>query len=135
LEVPAFLIVGGNLLSTRKEKPARVKVSPMLKVSMRLRLSETPEYSRSLPGPVVVCIALNGFNHSISANFRHYEYMSEPPEFWVVHQTPRTPLGFVDFKDGFAPTWSPCTKPFFSDLQATPMNKAGAPRLRVEHSG
>jgi hypothetical protein len=107
----------------------------MLKVSIRFRLAETPEYSRSFSGPVDVCVTLNGFDHSISANFRHDEYMSEPSEFGVIDQTPRTPLGFVDFKDGFAPTWRPCTEPFFSDLQATPMNKAGAPRLRVEDSG
>jgi hypothetical protein len=103
LEVPAFLIVGGNLLSTRKEKPARAKVSPIPKVSMRFRLSETPEYARSLTGPVDVCVSFNGFDHSIPANFRHDEYMSETVEFREPHQTPSTPFGLVDFKGGLSP--------------------------------
>jgi hypothetical protein len=75
----------------------------MLKVSIRFRLAETPEYSRPFPGPVDIGVPFNGFDHSILANFRHDEYMSEPPKFRKPHQTPRTPFGLVDFKGGLRP--------------------------------
>jgi fumarate hydratase class II len=50
-----------------------------------------------------VCVSFNGFDHSIPANFRHDEYMSESSEFREPHQTPSTPFGLVDFKGGLSP--------------------------------
>jgi hypothetical protein len=75
----------------------------MLKVSMRFRLAETPEYARSFPGAVNVCVSFNGFDHSIPANLGHDKYMSKTVEFREPHQTPSTPFGLVDFKGGLSP--------------------------------
>lgn len=48
--LPAFLYLAeGKKFSFLKEKPPIVKISPMFKVSMRLRLAETPENSGSFP--------------------------------------------------------------------------------------
>jgi hypothetical protein len=127
--------VGGSLPSTLKEKPLRVKVSPMDKVSMRFRLSETPKYPRAFSASIDICIPFNRFDHSVFTYFCDKENVSESSRLWEIDQTPSTPAGFVNFKCGLHPGWSPGAKALLPNLEASPMYKGGAPRFRVEDSG
>lgn len=102
---------------------------------MSIRVSKSPEYSRSLTAPVGVSVAFNGFNHSVVEHPRHHEDVSEPLESRKVHQTPSIPLWFVDFKHGYEPIRTKRAESLLSDLPHPPMNKRGAPRLGEIDSG